>query len=1171
MKRISSKILFLLPLWFLLLGSSCRDDMNYYPADGPVEGEPATVSFKVRAGNIVNGTRYSGYQPDDPDVSQVNHLWVGIYNAGTGIRIAQTILGGSNVTIPHNKYGEIVFKDIPSMSGKCYIVAVANSDTNDAISASRDGGTLTKETLLSLLENADTWEKYCNIANVLSNPESVSRVSADFPMSGVYGETGDETDPSKWNPSTVNIYPGMNELAGSIHLRRLDSYVKFIIRPGANITVIPVSWQVKNLPGISFVQERAGSCTADGEALINAADAQKNGNLWTSEGTHPSFYANSQVFLANTFIKERDESGLTGAISFDFYQMENKHTGIINTEEPPVNAYAEREREFKNPSPTVNDEGKEVHDPREQNSGWYKSLVRERGTVPAAPTSAILYRNNNATFVELHLQVEYYYKKGDRKFTPVPNTGETDLIQRVADAVYTIHLGYCDYGSGADVNDFNCYRNTSCTYTVTVNGADNIRVEAVRDGEPESGAEGTVTDLEEEYINMDCHYGVFNIQLSDTDRENLTWRIRTPFGDDYIDMVSGPGLESFTSNSIINLNTDSNQGIKDALPQNQFYNWVQIVPTTDRGVIAHYPGDPRIKNRTDLNGYPHGNIPDAGSNNGVWYLEDLKDIVNHKHPQRNEEGKDASTKLWYTVFIDEYVYEHAYLPGNSSMTGNGILSLVEWRNFVNRDTRKLWIRLGDPKVSYDGESIYSESLYLLSQESIQTYYNNNASTAIGLEHINETYEHGKELDWKSYNENKYDENDGLLNLYKFVNGKKATSEEKYTEDDLKNYQWTWEDRVYHWADVFISNNMGNSYSNHLYSFKNGHTHSGGSPQSATFYIPNHPHNAMMGCLARNRDLNNNGEIEPNEMRWYLPTAATYTRMVLGTISLKTPLLNLLDYGKGEMTAGTGKQYSHYAASDRRMLWAEELAATGSLNAYDAHAGTIRCIRNLGQDMNITPGTTGNADLTVDKAYELDDQNHIIRMTYYRSAALRPETRGHIQSHYIGDIMSYPARSFRYAKEDCKPLGTENGNTQRIFENQYLFIKEDGTVNEFKAEKDRGENWDLTTMYTLDGWMKSVDANAICGGYAEEPNRSDQGTWRVPNISELAILFFLKAINTNGGHHYRSCSREYFEGATYTDWTGAPESRFMGINMNAHDVTAGMGENFYVRCVKDVME
>lgn len=1081
---------------FLTLFVSCREEVLVGESTAPVEGLPATINLKINVGDMNPGTRFAGFTPTDENASKISKIWIGIYNVNSGILTTSLSLDEKSLEKVQEKNGEIELKDLSTVSGRYYMVAVANPHRNYGVIIGEEGSEGKKRNLEDLLMyNARTWTDYKKISVLLSNPISVSKIGDGFPMSGCYNEgNGHQRSllSEDGNPPTVDIQSGNNNLTGRIHLQRLHSYIKFVVQADANITITPISWQVKNVPGASFLLERPGSCEADkSQALVNASDAPKNDMFWQDDDlnvTSQYFYHDSEVFPSGYFVKGEEQ----GSYTFDFCMMENKHEGIINEKDK---GYNEREREFKK------DDG--------SNTGWYSSLVPQQPGEGITPTnSSPLYRNNNATFLELKVQMEYFLPNEDFPQESY-DASDKNPVRRIANATYTIHLGNVKYGNDeADINDFNCFRNTNTTYTVTIGGADNIRVEASSNDEIASGAEGTVTDIEEDFINLDCHYGMFNIKLTDEQRRNLTWRIRAPYGDKYIDMANGPDLKQFNSPVILNLSDDQNKNILNALPDNQFYNWIQIVPTSE-GVIASYPGDLRLINR-DIEGYETDKIPNIPGK-GVWYLEDLRNVEKYEHWYSKEEGDDIYR--WYTVFIDEYVYEFEHVDNKDSMTAENPV-VNNWKNFINKDYRKLWIRLGEPEISKDGESVYAKSIYMITQESIQTYYNDKAPNCLGIEHINESYTGDKYTErWGG----SYDI-DGRLNTWDFVKSNRSWN---VIEDD----------------------------SHKLNKLKKGVDKNN---KPTTFYVPDHPHNYMKGTLVRNRDLNGNGRIEDFELRWFLPSVSTYARIALGSVSLKTPLFNFLDYNEDDIVAGTGNPYSHFLASDSQYLWAEELAATGSQSKdedKECFGGNIRCVRYIGQSMTVEPGKNN-----IEKAYSFDEETNTVTLTYYRTAAVRPETEGIIDSHFVGDISSYPARKFKIAKYDCMD---ENGNR-------------------------------INSDYGVENWIESIQDNKYCGNYHEEGDENDLAQWRIPNISELAIMFFIdeelkdenKSILTKEidiaqedeikkekDIRYMSCSREYFNNGE-VDY----KKRFMGIKVR-DNISANFhnGPHLFIRCVKDVIE
>lgn len=1161
----SCGVLLLLAVVMSLFGS-CAEYESIFSSDYVPEGEPASITMTVQLPNMMSVTRAAGISPDNEEMYHVSDLWVAAYSASTGKLTGTYYKKPNQVLKGHGDDGHFRIENMKVLSGANYVVAVANPSLNKGLDV--NGGV--EKSMFDLLNEADTWDKYKNLAVLLNGgSQSIQYSSEGILMTGIYygdheeyiyQEHVNEDD----NPTApMIIKPGENEMLGCIQLRRVASYVKFNIqvdkeyvdKDGDIINMKAVSWQVCNLPGVSYVHERHGS--------RNAADKEVSG---LPESYKKATYHNSPVFEgAMTFPTSKDESNDNHKISwFDFYQMENKHMGIADK----VKTYNDRELEFTKDG---------------TNTGWYQSLVTQPDNNPAEPSYDAALSNNNASYVVIKAHLEYYYNAGDEEaYKPVRYDPAKEQRLRVADAIYTIHLGFCEgKEESSKAIDFNCRRNTQYTYNVFIAGVDQIRVEATSTDmeKATNGVEGTVTDVMGDVKKLDAHYGTFNIQLSDKDRMELAWRIQAPFGDSTIKMEYHEKTDDRPGTIKVKTGTD----IYKALPKNQFYNWIQFRPTTSKDVLAPYPGDPRLRGRKIQN-YEIDDIRDYAKNSrdvGVWYLEQLRDVVNYPHDVNDEndrdyqnyqnylaniaEGKEAvpgdganysrfTTPRWYTVFVDEYVYEYDYKANNPSLTDDTVMDVREaWRNFVNKDPRYVWLALSKFDSSTDGESFYANSAYIISQESIQTYYTGtgNNGQALGIEATNESYNedyvkpfgtNNADNDLPSYSGG-YDTYNGRLNMYRYI-----SDEGKINRD---------------WNNIFKLNNDGD------YQPRTNDVVE--SIKAKTYSIPDHEQLFMAACMGRNRDLNNNGVIDVNEIRWYLPTSENYIQLVLGAVSLRNPLFNFADYGMDDIQAGKGKDISHFAGSNGRQVWAEELAATSNIYQYGSPASNFRCIRNLGQEMYLEPDPSN----VIGSAYmPSENEERTVELQYYDLSGLRDYTSGHITAHSVADIRSFPSRKFQYAKENCSLTNTQGKVDGGYFENNGEQLKLSMIQ---KTDASHGSRVDWSQ------WWEILKENTICGAYSEEDGK-DIGTWRTPNISELAILRVLGAvlddastktyISSSYEHFTDRSSGGYFEKDNPANPYKLYNHNFMGLlkGTNNHDISAGInggGEAVYLRCVRDV--
>lgn len=1184
----------------------CKDDLKLDGYEYIEEGLPATLNLTVSVPSMTSYTRGTGAgstEPGTETASQVNDLWIGVFSSTTGEKTGEKVVSFNDPT--STEQGEDLHIDLEGIklkvltsSGYSYVVAVANAESNNG---TIDGQN--KKNLLELLREVDTWEEYSNIAAALDIPTNVKRDDVLL-MSGSLQDN--EVSPNyDFAPQTVGIQAGENNKAEKVHLRRLDAYNLFTVKAAKNVTIEPVSWQVCNMPALTWVKER--NTGADDE-FVNASDVYLNVGDFGSGYNGNIAYQNTDKFERSTFdamskedfasatgknLEEGSYDEASGIWAFDFYQRENRRTGIIDIPEDMSNedAYNFREQEFKN---------------GDVNTGWYKSLVSAPGTqIPAVPVNLAsgLY-NNNASYVVLHMKVQYWYKIGDENATPVApdlaaqQTGE--YLFRTADVNYTIHLGYCnDFGNGK-ANDFNCRRNSQYTYDITIAGVDKVRVEAQdKEEEPQPGAEGDVTDSSGNIFALDSHYGVVNVKLTNKQRKELIWRIQAPFGDNVINLLGhADGLDvSKVLNPEAFTYANGNQAVREALPNNQFYNWVQIRPTEDENTIAHYPGDPRLFNKQDgnwsaYNGYDLKNVKPAATKDnqdGVWYLDQLADPDNFPHHKATA-AEDENTEHWYTLFIDEYVYENQYAPGTNSLTGGYHDPIGHWYDYVNRDERKLWLSIEETYVSKDKESVYNIAKYMIAQESIQTYYSpSRAEKAVGIESINESYvadwnshKHTGDGDWWSfaggtpdyngndennpdssdnYNGGNYSANDGYYNQYWYVQTASNGGPLKWSQVFNLDYQGDYQDMTQTFRD-------GDRYRINT------------TIANQTFNIPDHENIFMDACMARNRDLNNDGEIDTNEVRWYLPTEERYTRIILGSVSLRYPLLEISNFSRDDITAGYGTSYAHYASSNKRKTWADEMAATGYLWGSSAKAGNLRCVRTIGQDPGLKPESPSEPVYNIPDAYFVHDEGNIIELNYYRLAALRGFSTGYFPTHDISDPMSRSSRMFQYAETYCvwDPV---NDDEERNLDEGYIKQPRDLRVLNTKEQEDNQDAYYDNSYWTSeepylnkvanffmyrnngDKWATSVNNNSICKFYYEDKKKkSDLGTWRVPNITELGIMFILGVLNEDNGtiQNYASCTTEFFQNQN---------NRFMGIGGANRAIAAGNISDTRVRCVKDV--
>lgn len=1046
--------------------AGCTDEIEYPDDEGA--GRPVTLSVNVRLPEMTPISRSDMAAGLD---GRVESLWIGVYSASSQQRTgvySETRLNAS----PTHDYPESV--KINAETGRSYIVAVANFEGRSAHNGTE------VVSLEQALSDADTWEKFNNLSTMF---DTEGDINADVPlnvllMSGHYID-GTHANGDHTQIEAVTI-PATGTLPGAIHLRRTISQVRFNVsyNPDNIEDFEVVGWTVHNVPNQSWLYEHTAG-------TLNAGDLRTVGTKGSYQHTPTT---NVVTHNGNTY-------------SFDWWQVENKRTGL----EPPESHnkkgdyYSYREEEFKTAEGGLN-------------TGKYKSLVT---AVDAEDLS-----NNNATFVELRVRMTLKVKENGQ---PLVDENGQPISSRVVDGVYTVHLGYCEGSGKSKAQDFNCRRNSKYTYTVTINNVNDILVEARKEGEPTPGGEGMVSDVTEKYVELDAHYGVYNIYLSDEDlyptiaNRSFDYMIRC-----YDENNQPVDIDSRVPSSV-------------TAADSKYINWVEIRRTTDAYTLAPY------KPRTGAN---------ADSTNPTMTIQEFWEEVS-----AGNKNKDARTIKagHYTVFFNEYAYETATDGDEEGSTA--------WHDYVNKHNRTVWIRVLVDQ-STDGESSYYNSKYAFSQRSIQTYYNTNAETenALGVEHVNESYG----LNLRSNFRQGDNDNNGRYNTAMYVAGGSSG----WNPKNWTNGTYLWSSFVNVEEPQYV--NAINTQDVVQPAFDKNNPHALPAliqlKSEHTKYDPDLTDNARVieainACMNRNRDLNGDGYIDAGELRWYVPTANQYARIILGRRSLSTPIMDYsrltrIPYFEGDKVVlgnnnvaennGLVTSLLIYGSNNKNnIVWAMEGLSTSTNRTYVMDPWNVRCVRNLGVDMS---GVTSNE--TVKPAY-VERSKNIIELKYYDQQSIRQEKITHMYPHHI-------------ANQDYN-------RCYKAFEYSDLLTVD--LLNGYKIYGIGDWSYWLTAMNPC---QVTDDNSDSLGKYL------DGDGWRVPNQKEIAIMTSLGIQPTDGTtnrYFGLSATFSFYDQQGYAfgmnpDVTGNLDytNRFVMVPRYDFALTqqaVGALGNANIRCVRDV--
>lgn len=412
------------------------------------------------------------------------------------------------------------------------------------------------------------------------------------------------------------------------------------------------------------------------------------------------------------------------------------------------------------------------------------------------------------------------------------------------------------------------------------------------------------------------------------------------------------------------------------------YKWIKFLINSEVGVAnnryAAFPGEQC---------YDGGKTERGTAANSSVYGEPvtLRDI-RQLSAYLNANQPTGNTVI--TAFIDEYLYFYNPTedPLGTNTTYKGVThddaSLALWKQSVNQNDRLLHIiKAGDMKYSVDGETSVSRSVVTFKQRPILTFYNvaaDGLTTAWGTETINET---------------------PRMPIARSSFPSKGTNDNDYSYAQKIASQRNSSGSQSSWKDVISATNqygMGTNYNDVSYA-----------------------------CAMRNRDLDGNGTIDPEEIVWYQSTINQLTDLWIGEPAMP-PYAYL--FNPDDVDGNYSSQWdgyistpaTHYASSSIRdssplIYWAEEFGATSTQADAQtwqkapyigsgwsrSYIASVRCVRNLGkaqkdtsltQDYVVVKNESGNVltkgnGISTTKTDDTTTEYHI-NLEYINPTALR---------------------------------------------------------------------------------------------------------------------------------------------------------------------------------------
>lgn len=288
---------------------------------------------------------------------------------------------------------------------------------------------------------------------------------------------------------------------------------------------------------------------------------------------------------------------------------------------------------------------------------------------------------------------------------------------------------------------------------------------------------------------------------------------------------------------------------------------------------------------------------------------------------------------------------------------------LKWNQYVNDVDKRAFYVANEVETSKDGRSVYAITQYGLTQYNIQTFYDRSKAgsiTAYGCETIND--EEGKDFTVKG----------------------KGSQTSSYGRD-------TWNGHTNMLADI--------------------------NKESDTWENLKNNKSLIKACMSRNRDLNGDGKINDDEIRWYAPTISQYIGIWIGEeiMSGESKLFN-----KATTTLSTsndpGCRMLYYSSTYNQNTYFSEEGLATNHNSSSYPPKLVRCLRNLKSNdvgYNETPDTYYTYESSVVTLNNVDEK-----------ALNTTGDQGELQAHNERTTLNKPAKKFKISNKNIMVKDTE---------------------------------------------------------------------------------------------------------------------------------------------------
>lgn len=334
---------------------------------------------------------------------------------------------------------------------------------------------------------------------------------------------------------------------------------------------------------------------------------------------------------------------------------------------------------------------------------------------------------------------------------------------------------------------------------------------------------------------------------------------------------------------------------------------------------------------------------------------------------------------------------------------------LKWNQYVNDVDKRAFYVANEVQTSNDGRSVYAKTQYGLTQYNIQTFYDRSKAgniTAYGCETIND--EEGKNFSVKG-------------------SGSQTAS---------------------------IGTDPWNGRANMLKDINKG---------SDTWETLKDNSSLIKACMSRNRDLDGNGKISDDEIRWYAPTISQYIGIWIGEEIMSTEA-KLFNKSTSTLKGESDRMLYYSSTYNQNTYFSEEGLATNH-NSSSYPPKLVRCLRNL-------KSKDEGYDQNPDTYYTYE--NSVVTLNNVDEKALNTSgEQGELNAHNERSALNKPAKKFKISNE--KYYG--------------------------EGYTDWWGNWHWTGVTPTQEHV--VDGTFTCYNYKEGDKK-----WRVPNQRELSVMYLV---------------------------------------------------------------